>query len=71
MVDGSWTSTTLFSSCGWIWMDSLGPWGRFNLWRCRTIDDKRLLCIQKWKHCDGNGRWAMGDGEYASAFDMT
>ena len=23
MVDGSWTSSTQFSGCGWVWMDSL------------------------------------------------
>ena len=22
MVDGSWTCTTQFSGCGWVWMDS-------------------------------------------------
>ncbi|KAF3606503.1 hypothetical protein DY000_02049953 [Brassica cretica] len=24
MIDGSWTSTSQFSGCGWAWMDSLG-----------------------------------------------
>ena len=24
MIDGLWTSTTQFSGCGWVWMDSLG-----------------------------------------------
>ena len=23
MIDGSWTSTSQFSGCGWVWMDSL------------------------------------------------
>ena len=23
MIDGSWTSTSQFSECGWVWMDSL------------------------------------------------
>ena len=24
MLDGSWTSTSQFSECGWVWMDSFG-----------------------------------------------
>ena len=24
MIDGSWTSTSQFSGCGWAWMDNLG-----------------------------------------------
>ena len=24
MIDGSWTSTSQFSGCGWVWIDSLG-----------------------------------------------
>uniref|UniRef100_M4DXV4 CCHC-type domain-containing protein n=1 Tax=Brassica campestris TaxID=3711 RepID=M4DXV4_BRACM len=24
MIDGSWTSTSQFSGCGWVWLDSLG-----------------------------------------------
>ena len=24
MMDGSWTSTSQFSGCGWAWMDNLG-----------------------------------------------
>ena len=24
MIDGSWTSTSQFNGCGWVWIDSLG-----------------------------------------------
>ena len=24
MIDGSWTSTSRYSGCGWVWIDSLG-----------------------------------------------
>ena len=24
MIDGSWISTSQFSGCGWVWLDSLG-----------------------------------------------
>ena len=32
MIDGSWTSTTQFSECGWVWMDSLGKVQLMGTW---------------------------------------
>ena len=41
----------------------LTAWGMFNLWRHKIIYGESLPCIQKWQHY-------IGDGEYASAFEM-
>ena len=52
MVDGSWTSTTQFNGCGWVWMDSLGKiqlMGTRNLRRWETSLHSEVEAL----------RWAM------------
>ena len=62
MIDGSWTSTSQFSGCGWDWMDSLE--------KVQTYGDTKLptarVCI-----AFGSGNTTMANGEYAPTFNMT
>lgn len=53
LSDRSWTASSQFSRCGWIWMDNGGT---FNLWRQEISLDANQPCIRKYKHCGGQWR---------------
>ena len=52
MLDGSWTSTSQFSGCGWAWMDNFGKiqfMGTRNIIRCESALHSEVEAL----------RWAM------------
>ena len=61
MIDGSWTSTSQFSGCGWAWVGQ--PW------EGSTYGDTEPLST-RITHAFRSISTTMGNGEYASTFDM-
>ena len=61
-LDGSWTSTSQFSGCGWAWGGQL--------WEDPTYGDTKYHST-RISFAFGSRSTTMGDGEYASAFDMS
>ncbi|KAG5397458.1 hypothetical protein IGI04_019272 [Brassica rapa subsp. trilocularis] len=56
MVDTSWTSTTQFSGCVWVWKDMFG--------KTQLLETWNLSCRETALHSE------MGYGEHASVFDI-